>query len=201
VTLGPGIVPGEISFELARVDSFSLRVTDAATGLPLKSLGALVLAGGGGDPLAPTGSGAVSVYQGRLSSDASGAFRLESLQPGRYRVVLGGQGLATETLHDVTVPGPEISLSMGPGGSIEATAPALGPTETARAVLLDSSGRSVHFSTFLPEPTFVLRPGDPTAIPDVKPGSYRLRVAMPGGGIAEKPLAVVAGKSVRVSIP
>jgi hypothetical protein len=90
---------------------------------------------------------------------------------------------------------------MGPGGSIEATATTLRPGESARAVLLDSSGRPVHLNTFLPEPTFMLRAGAPTSLTDVKPGSYRLRVSMPGGGSVEKPLAVAAGESVRVSIP
>ncbi|HEY3174803.1 MAG TPA: carboxypeptidase-like regulatory domain-containing protein [Candidatus Polarisedimenticolia bacterium] len=200
VTLGPGISPGEISFDLARVDAFALRAIDAVTGLPPRSLGALVLSGGG-DPLAPSGSGATAVYQGRLSADATGVFRLDSLQPGRYRVVLGGQGYGTETLHDVVVPGPEISISMGPGGSIEAASTSLKPGETARAVLLDSKGRPVHLNTFLAEPTFLLRPGVPTPLGDVKPGAYRLRASMSAGGIAEKPVVVVAGETVKVSIP
>ena len=200
VSLAPGVVPGEVTFNLAPVDALSFRAIDSASGLPLRSLGALVLKGGG-DPLAAAGSGAATVFQDRLSADASGLFHLNSLQPGLYRLVLGGQGLGTETLNDLRVPAAETTFTLGPGGTLEITAQNLKTGETARAVLLDTAGRPVHFNTFFPDPILTLRPGAPTTLSDVKPGAYRLRVSMPGGGTAEKTVTVAAGATTTVTIP
>jgi hypothetical protein len=200
VTITPTLQPDEISFELARADGFSFRAIDAISGQPLTSLSALVLVGGG-DPLAPNGSGATSVYRGQISSDATGLFRLDSLKTGVYRIILGGQNIATETLNDVKVPGPETTLTLPTGGSLEVTGGALKTGETARGVLIDPQGRPAFVSTFLSEPTFLLRPGAPTSLSDIPPGDYRLRVSMPGGGVAEKPVAVIAGQVTRLSIP
>lgn len=200
VTIAPTVQPDDVPFELSRVDAFSFRALDSSSGLPLRSLNALVMVGGG-DPLAPNGSGATSVFREQISADAAGLFRLDSLQPGRYRIVLGGQNLATETLDDVKVPAPETTISMRTGGTVEVTADSLKTGQTGKAVLLDPSGRPVYLNPYFVEPTFVLRPGASATLTDVKPGTYRIRASMPGGGIAEKPVEVAEGKTTRIAIP
>ena len=199
VSIAPGVAPGEVTFNLAPVDAVSFRAIDSASG-PLSSLAALVLKGGG-DPLAPAGSGATAVFHDRIYADASGLFRLDSLQPGLYRLVLGGQNLGTETLYDFRVPARETTITFGRGGGLEVMAENLKSGETARAVLLDATGRPVHFNTTLTDPVMTLRSGTPTRLFDVKPGAYKLRVSMPGGGMAEKPVTIAAGVSTPVSIP
>lgn len=200
VVIVPNLEVAEVAVELEPAEGITLRVEDAASGLPLRSVGALVVTGGG-DPLAPGGSGASVAHQGTLAAEASGLFRLRTLRPGTYRVVLGGSGLATETIHDVEAPASELAVRMAPGGTLEVRAPGLKPGETARAVLLDGRGRPVHVWTFPAEPAFILRPDDPRVIPDVKPGSYVLRAALPGGGSRDVPVTVTAGATTSVAIP
>lgn len=194
------VEPEPVTFELSPTDAFAFRVVDTMSGQPIRSLSALVQAGGG-DPLAPGGYGAVTVVQGSLRADASGIFRLDTLRPGTYRIVLGGQGLATETLIDVTVPGPERTIVMGPGGAVEARAEGLRAGETARAVLLDPQGRPVYVSTMTTDPAFLLRADTHAVIENVKPGSYLLRASLPSGGLSEKPVTVAAGARAEVTIP
>jgi len=109
--------------------------------------------------------------------------------------------VATETLNDIVVPGPEATFTLPPGGSMEVTGSLLKPGETARGVLLDAQGRPVHVNTWLTEPTFLLRPGAPTSVGDIPPGVYKLRASLPGGRIAEKPLEIVSGAMTTVSLP
>jgi hypothetical protein len=200
VLINADLKPDEINFELSRVDSWTFRAVDAGSTLPLRTLSALVLMGGG-DPLAPSGSPATVLFQGSLSTDTSGLFHIDSLQPGSYRVILGGRSVATETLHGITIPGPEMTIAMSPGGSVEVRAQSLKPGQTARAALFDAQGRPAHVNTFFPDPAFILRPDAPTALADLKPGTYRLRAAMPGGGIVEKQITVAAGGVTQVTIP
>ncbi len=200
VLINADLKPDEINFELSHVDSWTFRAVDAGSTLPLLALSALVLVGGG-DPLAPSGSPATVLFQGSLSADTSGLFHIDSLQPGSYRVILGGRSVATETLHGITIPGPEMTIAMAPGGSVEVHAQSLTPGQTARAALFDAQGRPAHVNTFFPDPAFILRPDAPTTLADLKPGTYHLRVAMPGGGIVEKPVTVKTGETTPISIP
>ncbi|HET6374307.1 MAG TPA: carboxypeptidase regulatory-like domain-containing protein [Candidatus Polarisedimenticolia bacterium] len=200
VLVSSTIPTDELSIELSRVDSISFKAIDAGSGMQLHSLSVLVLAGGG-DPLSATGSGATVAFQGVLTADESGVFHLEALPPGSYCVVLGGSGLATETLYDIKAPASEWSVSLVPAGILDVRASQLRPGQTARGVLIDATGRPAHTSTFFAEPTFIIRPDAPAIVADVKPGSYRLRVAMPDGGIQDKPVAVAPGATTQVAIP
>jgi len=191
---------GEISFELAPAIGLTFRAMDSS-GTPLRSLSAIVLVGGG-DPLSPNGSGARSVLpQSNISADASGLFTLDTLQPGSYRIVLGGSGLATETIHDVRVPASEMTFTLGDGGRLEVVDSSLTGGAVAKGVLLDSQGRPCHVNTLLTEPIFTVREGQPSLLSDVKPGSYTVRVADPSGGVAVKQVTVVQGQTARVTIP
>jgi len=196
----PGVEPPEISFVLGPTEGLSFTAIDAASGMPLRSLTGLVLVGGG-DPLSPGGSGSNPVLSGRWSADASGIFHLDSLQPGRYRMVLGGEGLATKTFHDVEVPASAATFTLEKGGVLEVRAASLEPGQTAMAALVDEAGRAVHFSTFFPEPGFRLRAGEPTVLADLPPGAWRLRVAWPDGRIEETPATIAPGQILRIALP
>ncbi len=190
----------EVSFDLSRVDPFRFRAVDAATGSAPRELSVMVQAGGG-DPLLPGAPLPDAVYQGRLSPDSSGVFSLDSLQPGAYRVILGGQGFATETVDGVTVPGPEWSVTMDRGGFLLVRAEGLQSGQTARAALVDLQGRTIHVGSFFTsDPTFLLRGETPATIGEIKSGSYRLRVAMPGGAIVEEQATVAKGVTTEVTI-
>ena len=200
VTIVPSVQPDDVAFELTRVEGFAFRALEGSRGLPLKSVSALVLVGGG-DPLAANGSGATTVFRDQISADATGLFRLDSLKPGTYRIVLGGQLVATETLYDVAVPGPETTITLPVGGSVEVTCGSLKSGDVAKGVLVDAQGRPVHTNTFLAEPTFNLRATQPTTLSDIPPGSYRLRASMPGGTVKELPLEVLPGETARLTVP
>ena len=196
----PGVDPAGLNFDLSPVEGYSFMAVDGTSGLPVRSLSAVVLQGAG-DPLAPSGSGARQLYRGNLSADASGLFRLGSLQPGRYTIVLGGAGVATLTLNDVQVPAQQETITMIPGGNIEVRTPSLTDDEMARGVLLDEGGRPVHRHTFGAESSISFSGTSPRTIRDIPPGTYTLRVAMPDGGVSEKGEAVDPGGLASVSIP
>jgi protocatechuate 3,4-dioxygenase beta subunit len=196
--------PDEVVFEMERSEGISFRVRDALTGKNLETIGVLALTGGG-DPLAPGGSGASVAHQGTLGSDDSGLFRLETLPPGEYRLALSGESLATEMIHDLQAPAHGLSFTMAPGGGIEASLPSLETGETARAVLLDRDGRPVNVKSnpmfMSPEPAFTIRAGAAATLRDVKPGDYLLRVSLPKGGVKEAAVTVAAGATVSIAIP
>jgi hypothetical protein len=196
----PGVEPPEISFVLGPTDGFSFTAIDAASGMPLRSINGMVLVGGG-DPLSPGGSGSNRILSGRWSADASGVFHLDSLQPGTYRMVLGGEGVATKTYHDIEVPASAATFTLEKGGSLEVRAGSLQPGQTAMAALVDETGRALHFSTFFPEPGFTLRAGEPTVLADLPPGAWRLRVAHRDGRIEEIPATIAPGQVLRITIP
>ncbi|HET9481511.1 MAG TPA: carboxypeptidase regulatory-like domain-containing protein, partial [Candidatus Polarisedimenticolia bacterium] len=201
VAIAPSLEPAELDITLNRSDALRLLVTDAASGLPVRSLSALVISGGAGDPLSPGGTGALAAYRGVLSTDASGAMSLDSLQPGVYRIVLGGAGLGWQTVQDVRVPGPELALAMSRGGRLEVELTGAPAGRTARGCLLDALGKPVHVNGFSPEPAVSIRAGTPEVLQEIAPGIYRLRVQIPGGGIAEKEVEIAPGSTTRVRIP
>lgn len=201
VTITAAVPPQDLTFDLSRVQGLSFRAVDQASGLPLRSLTAMVLVAGGGDPLASGGAAAATVFQGSLSADASGVFRLASLQPGTYRVVLGGQGLGVRTLHDVIVPSADLQIQMAPKGGLDITDRDLQAGQAARGVLLDSQGRPSHVNSWSSDPAFNLQAGTPATLRDLSPGAYRLRVAGPGGGVIEQMVTVVPGQVTSLSIP
>ncbi|MFQ5700515.1 MAG: carboxypeptidase regulatory-like domain-containing protein [Acidobacteriota bacterium] len=200
VVLAPDLEPDEVSFVLPPTEGFTFRAIDAASGLALRSLTGLVLVGGG-DPLAPAGSGSPVIFQGRLSADASGLFHIDSLLPGTYRLVLGGQGLGTTTIQEVEVPATEQQYTLSPGGVLEVRSASLAAGATARAVLLDAQGRPVYPRTILPEPIFLLRGGRTTTLTDLPAGSFTLRLATPDGQISDTPIAITAGQLTAVKLP
>jgi len=188
-----------VEFELQRADALMFKVVDGLSGLPLHSVAALVQVGGG-DPLDPAAPPATTLFQGSLAADAADRFHLDSLQPGSYRLALAAMGLAGETIHALTVPTPMFSVTLAPGGTIAVRAPDLPAGTTARLALLDASGRPIHLGTWNDDRWLYLRPGQPTMLTDVKPGSYRVRAALPAG-VVEKTVQVTAGTTTSVSLP
>jgi hypothetical protein len=195
----PGVASPDISFVLGPTEGLSFVAIDGASGMPLRSINGLVLVGGA-DPLSPGGSGS-PILSGRWSADAEGIFHLDSLQPGTYRMVLGGEGLATKTFHDIEVPASNATFALERGGGLEVRAASLEPGQTAMAALVDQTGRALHFSTFFPDPAFRLRGGEPTILADLPPGAWRLRVAGPDGTIDETPATIAPGQVLRITLP
>jgi hypothetical protein len=193
----PSVDPDPVAFELSRADGLAFRAFDARSGMPLNRLEALVLPPAAGDPLASAFP--PPLYRGALAADASGLFHLDALGPGSYRLVLGGQALATRTM-PITVPAPEGTWSMDPGGSLEVQSSSLTEGQTARAVLTDASGAPVHWQLFSADPSFTLRPGSPTVVRDLPAGGYRLRALMPGGTLAERAVTITPGSTARLTL-
>ncbi len=200
VRVVPNVDPEPSVFELTRADGLVFRALDARSGMPLTRIEAMVLAAAAAsDPLA--GQPGSALFQGQLSADAGGTFHLDSLGPGAYTLILGGQGLATRTMRGVTVPAGETSFALEPGGQLEAAADGLTASQSARGVLLDAEGKPVHWQLFNADPSFPLNAASPTTVRDLPAGAYRLRAAMPGGSVAEKNVTIAAGGTTRVSIP
>jgi len=191
--------PGPVVFELEPASPLLLRIVDGVTGQPVRQVACLVLAGGG-DPLDPAGAAPVVAFDGQLSAGADGEFRVDTLGPGAYRVVVATGELATETIHDLAVPGPTPTVTMAPAGSIRVRASRLATGTTARAVALDAAGRPMHLVAWTPLPFVTLRADGPSTLPNLRPGSYRLRAALPSGTV-EVPVEVKAGGITDVTLP
>jgi len=202
-----GAEPGPVVIEMSPSEGFSFRATDTQSGIPMKSISVLaVRSGGAADPLA---TGAVSPqadFRGSLSADAGGTFHVDTLPPGTYDIVLGGQGIASENLRGVKVPSAATSVSMVDGGSVEIRlSAASGGTPggaAARGVLLEETSRLVvRTNTFFTNPVFEVRPGETFTLRSVKPGRYIVRLVMPDGSTVERSAAVAAGATGTISLP
>jgi hypothetical protein len=188
-----------VVFELDPASPLVLRIVDGASGQPVRKATCLVLAGGG-DPLDPAAAPPIVAYEGTLVASAEGEFRVETLAPGTYRVVISAGELATETIHDLAVPGPTLDVTMAPAGSIRVRASGIPAGATARAVALDAAGRPMHLVAWTPSPYVTLRADGPSTLPNLRPGAYRLRAALPSGTV-EVPVEVKAGAITDVSLP
>ncbi|HET9481761.1 MAG TPA: carboxypeptidase-like regulatory domain-containing protein, partial [Candidatus Polarisedimenticolia bacterium] len=202
VSIGAGSESAvDASFQLHAAESTPVLALRAAGGAPAaEAVLVLAMIQGRGDPLGPGGAGHQTVLKGVIPLDASGRGRLDSIKPGRYTLVAQNPGLAVETL-EVTIPSPLLTLSFSPAGSLTIRLKGADATGEGRMLLLDASGRQVHLHTLLPDPVLPLEQEE-TTLPDLlKPGAYTLRALLPGRGIVEKPVVIVAGQTAEVTLP
>ena len=96
------------TIEMTRGEGLELRVRDGIYQIPLRSANVRVKDG--------TGATVTSTW---LSLDGDGKGEIASLRPGRYTLVLGLDGYATQVLEGVVVPGAPLPVVLTPGGSIE----------------------------------------------------------------------------------
>ncbi len=164
----------EVSFELSSSASFTFTAYDSRSGTQLRELDAMVLSG---PP--PT----------QLKADASGVFTITSLQPGKYRLILGGAGLATENL-EITVPGPQRRYDLVTGDRLTVQVNGLPAGEAAHGILLDYAKNPFYWKASSTDQSFTIPGTHPAKELQVKLGNYTIQVTMPDGTVHESQVTV-----------
>lgn len=124
-TVGGDAVP--LDFALDPGSGLSIRAADGLTGMPLGGLIALAF-----------GAGGTVAFQGSVALDGTGAGQIPSLPPGQYALYVFSSGYAPRAWASVTVPSAPVSVTLTPGGSVQARA-----TAPLQGRILDGSGNPV----------------------------------------------------------
>jgi protocatechuate 3,4-dioxygenase beta subunit len=173
------------TIEMTRGDGLELRVRDGIYQIPLRSANVRV----------KDGAGAV-VLSTWLSLDGDGKGEIASLRPGRYTLVLGSNGYATQVLEGIVVPGAPLPVALTPGGSVEVR-----PGEASRAkgsaTLLSAFGQPHPYRSWGTEGRVTLPAAGNEVVENLAPGSYTLAVE----GVAPKGFTVTEGGRSVVELP
>ncbi|MBI3448973.1 MAG: carboxypeptidase regulatory-like domain-containing protein [Acidobacteria bacterium] len=200
-----GAEPGEIVFQLKPGEELVFQANDSASGQLMTNISAIVMSPVKGDPLAPGAVTPAPLFHNPLSADASNYFHIDSLREGTYDVVLGGGGVGTETIRDVTIPWTKhepLTATLVKGESLEINVSGLALHDAAKGLLLDGMDKPVVPSLFFADPVFTVRPGVPTiTLGGLKPGTYTVKLALPTGQPAQKSVVVSPGQKATVSFP
>ena len=170
---------------MTRGEGLELRVRDGIYQIPLRSASVRVTDG--------TGATVTSTW---LSLDGDGKGEVASLRPGRYTLVLGSNGYATQVLEGVVVPGVPLPVALSPGGSVE-----FRPGEASRAkgiaTLRNAVGQPHPYRSWGPEGRVTLPAAGTEVLENLAPGSYTLAV----DGVAPKGFTVTEGGRTVVDLP
>ncbi len=173
------------TIEMTRGEGLELRVRDGIYQIPLRSANVRVKDG--------TGATVTSTW---LSLDGDGKGEIASLRPGRYTLVLGSNGYATQVLEGVVVPGTPLPVVLTPGGSIE-----IRPGEASRAkgsaTLRNALGLPHPYRSWGNEGRVNLPAAGSEVVENLAPGSYTLAVE----GVAPKGFTVTEGGRTVVELP
>ncbi|MBK9088757.1 MAG: hypothetical protein IPL90_06800, partial [Holophagales bacterium] len=173
------------TIEMTRGDGLEVRVRDGIYQIPLRSANVKVKDGTG-----------ATVTSSWLSLDGDGKGEISSLRPGRYTLVLGSNGYATQVLEGVVVPGAPLPVVLTPGGSVE-----IRPGEASRArgnaTLLNSLGQPHPYRSWGGEGRVTLPAAGNEVLENLAPGSYTLAVE----GVAPKGFTVTEGGRTVVELP
>ena len=173
--------PAELNVSLTRGAGLTIRAVDGMTGLPWRSLTVLAYSGSG--TLAFTGS---------VPLDAEGKGEVSSLSPGGYVLYVFSQGFASRS-YPVTVPSPQLSIAMTPGGRVEVRTDA---PFTGR--LVDATGAPY---LLFPGRMDARVSGAPPVVSwgGLAPGSYRLIVSG-SSGETPYPFTITEGGTTSVQV-
>ncbi len=173
------------TIEMTRGDGLEVRVRDGIYQIPLRSANVKVKDGTG-----------ATVTSSWLSLDGDGKGEISSLRPGRYTLVLGSNGYATQVLEGVVVPGAPLPVVLTPGGSVEVR-----PGEASRAkgsaTLLNALGLPHPYRSWGSEGRVSLPAAGSEVLENLAPGSYTLAVE----GVAPKGFTVTEGARTLVELP
>ncbi len=174
------------TIEMTRGEGLALKVVDGIYQIPLRSANVRVKDGTG-----------ATVTSSWLSLDGEGKGEISSLRPGRYSLVLGSNGYATQVLDGVVVPGAPLPVALTPGGSVEIL-----PGEASRAKgeakLLNALGQPYPYRSWGGAEGRVALPKAGTELlENLAPGSYTLAVE----GVAPKGFTVTEGGRTVVELP
>ena len=173
------------TIEMTRGEGLELRVRDGIYQIPLRSANVRVKDGAG-----------ATVTSTWLSLDGDGKGEVASLRPGRYTLVLGSNGYATQVLEGVVVPGAPLPVALTPGGSVE-----IRPGEASRAkgsaTLRNALGQPHPYRSWGNEGRVTLPAAGSEVLENLAPGSYTLAVE----GVAPKGFTVTEGGRTVVELP
>lgn len=174
------------TIEMTRGEGLALKVLDGIYQIPLRSANVRVRDGTG-----------ATVTSSWLSLDGDGKGEISSLRPGRYSLVLGSNGYATQVLDGVVVPGAPLPVALTPGGSVEIL-----PGEASRAKgeakLLNALGQAYPYRSWGGADGRVALPkAGSELLENLAPGSYTLAVE----GVAPKGFTVTEGGRTVVELP
>ena len=170
---------------MTRGEGLELRVRDGIYQIPLRSANVRV----------KDGAGAV-VTSTWLSLDGDGKGEISSLRPGRYTLVLGSDGYATQVLEGVVVPGAPLPVVLTPGGSIEVR-PGEASKAKGSATLRNALGQPHPYRSWGTEGRVALPAAGSEVVENIAPGSYTLAVE----GAAPKGFTVTEGGRTVVELP
>lgn len=172
------------TIEMTRGVGLEVRVRDGIYQIPLRSAYVQVKDGAG-----------ATVTSTGLALDGDGKGEISSLRPGRYTLVLGSEGYATQIFVGVVVPGAPLPVVLTPGGSVE-----IRPGEASRAKgyarLLNVLGQP-HPYPWGFEGRVALPKAGSELLENLAPGSYTLAVE----GLAPKGFTVTEGGRTLVELP
>ncbi len=173
------------TIEMTRGEGLELRVRDGIYQIPLRSVNVRVRDGAG-----------ATVTSTWLSLDGDGKGELSSLRPGRYTLVLGTNGYATQVFDGILVPGAPLPVALTPGGSVEVR-----PGEASRAkgeaTLRNVQGQPHPYRSWGAEGRVPLPAAGVQLLENLAPGSYTLAA----DGVAPKGFTVTEGGRTVVELP
>ncbi|MBK9375627.1 MAG: carboxypeptidase regulatory-like domain-containing protein [Holophagales bacterium] len=173
------------TIEMTRGEGLEVRVRDGIYQIPLRSANVRVKDGAG-----------ANVTSTWLSLDGDGKGEISSLRPGRYSLVVGSNGYATQVLEGVVVPGAPLPVALTPGGSVEIL-----PGEASRAkgsaTLRNALGQPHPYRSWGNEGHVTLPAAGTELLENLAPGSYTLAVE----GVAPKAFTVTEGGRTVVELP
>lgn len=172
------------TIEMTRGEGLELRVRDGIYQIPLRSANVRVR----------DGSGATTSTW--LSLDGDGKGEIASLRPGRYTLVLGSNGYATQVFDGIVVPGAPLPVVLTPGGSVEVKA---GEASRAKgeAILRNALGQPHPYRSWGPEGRVPLPATGSQLVENLAPGSYTIAAE----GTAPKGFTVTEGGRTVVELP
>jgi protocatechuate 3,4-dioxygenase beta subunit len=178
-----GSDPVNLDFGLDPGAGLTIRATDGLSGMPLGGLIALAF-----------GAGGTVAFQGSVSLDGTGMGQIPSLPPGQYALYVFSAGYAPRAWPSVTVPSAPVSVTLTPGGSVQARA-----TAPLSGRILDGGGNPVLLGPNRLDGRVTVAP-PVTVWQHLAPGGYAFAVPN-SNGEATYPFTVSEGQTTTLSLP
>jgi protocatechuate 3,4-dioxygenase beta subunit len=178
-----GSDPANLDFALDPGAGLSIRATDGVSGMPLGGLIALAF-----------GAGGTIAFQGSVALDGTGAGQIPSLPPGRYALYVFSAGYASRAFPSVTVPSAPVTVTLTPGGSVQARA-----TAPLSGRIVDGGGNPVLLGPNRLDGRVVVAPPI-TVWLHLAPGGYAFLVPA-GTGETPYSFTVSEGQTTTLSLP